>query len=705
MILLFSMNAIVVLSAFILTYKVFKLSSASDSLIAFICVYLAQIVCSELVLGVIGKLDLRNLIFINALFLLLVSASLRRTGYFFSRPGFKNAGSGFLKRKSVLLVFSVLVGFALVKVSINLLNPPFGWDNLNYHFTFPVEWLKHGNLNNPITVFDEPGPTYYPINGSLFFLWLMFPLRSVFIADLGQIPFFFLAFFSVYALSRKFKLKQQWSFVAACLFSLIPNYFKQLEVAYVDVMVAALFLASLNALFSLREHVSLRGTLLFAIPLGLLIGTKTVGLPYSLLLIAPFVYIQFVNRVNTTRFIAHLSSALGVVIILGGYSYLRNCFSTGNPLYPLEVKALGQTIFKGAMDFYTFRAHTLPSDYSLSKILFHEGLGLQGVLLILPAAILGIPLAYAKKRHSLGIAHFYFLALPLFLFLMFRFLIPLANVRYLYALFAVAIVGAAYICKLYALPEKAFFAFAGLCALSSIPELSSRLELIAGLLASVIVFLILPFLIERVFNVNWLRQPLVIYTVCLGVIIPMLFLEKNYSAYEFQRYTRMVKYSGFWPDATEAWLWLNEHSSGSAIAYAGRPVPFPLYGRGFKNNVYYVSVNRTEPAQLHFYRGSFYRWGYDFLTLHKSLEETNNYRGNADFSVWYNNLRNKEIEYVFVYSLHQTKETVFPMEELWANAHPENFILVFRNNTIRIYQLNWPSGVHPSTKERPYYDA
>jgi len=705
MILLLLMNVIVGLSAFILTYKVFKLSSASDSLIAFICIYLAQIVCSQLVLGVAGKLYLGNLIFVNALFLLFVAVSLRHRGYFFSRPGFKNAGSGFLKHKAVLFVFSVLVGFALVKVAINLLNPPFGWDSLNYHFTFPVEWLKSGNLNNPITVFDEPGPTYYPINGSLFFLWLMFPLRSVFVADLGQIPFFFLAFFSVYALSRKLKLKQQWSFVAACLFSLIPNYFKQLEVAYVDVMVAALFLASLNALFSLRERVSLKGTLLFAIPLGLLIGTKTVGLPYSLLLIAPFVYIQFVNRDNTTRFIAHLSSALGVVMILGGYSYLRNCIFTGNPLYPLEVQALGKTIFKGVMGFYTFRAHTLPSDYSLAKILFHEGLGLQGVLVILPAALLGIVLAYVKKQNNLGFAHFYFLALPLCLFLIFRFLIPLANVRYLYTLFAVAIVGAAYICKLYALPEKAFFAFAGLCAVSSIPELASRTELIAGLFVSVIVFFILPFLIERVFNINWLRQPLVVYTVCLGVIIPAVFLEKNYSAYEFQRYVRMVKYSGFWPDATEAWLWLNEHTNGNAIAYAGRPVPFPLYGAGFKNNVYYVSVNGIEPAQLHYYPGSFYQWDYDFLTLHKSLEEPNNYRGHADFSVWHNNLRNKGIEYLFVYSLHQTKETVFPIEEHWANAHPENFILVFRNNTIRIYQLNWAIGLLPSAKERSYYDA
>jgi hypothetical protein len=498
---------------------------------------------------------------------------------------------------------------------------------------------------------------------------------------------------SVYALARKLKLKQQWSFIAACLFSLIPNYFKQLEVAYVDVMVAALFLASLNALFILRENFSIKGTILLAIPLGLLIGTKTIGLLYSLLLIVPFVYIQFVNRKNTPSLIAHLLTAFGIIMILGGYSYLKNFVDTGNPLYPLEVKVFGKTIFKGVMDFYTFRAHTLTADYSLAKILFHEGLGLQGALLVFPATILALPLVYAKKRHSFGLAHFYFLVLPLLLFFIFRFLIPLANVRYLYALFGVAVLSAVYICKLYALPEKIFFALAGLCAISSIPELASRMELIAGIMATAVVFFSLPFLVERVFNVNWLKRPLVIYTLCLSIFIPMMLLERNYSAYEFQRYGRMVKYSGFWPDATEAWYWLNEHTSGNAIAYVGRPVPFPLYGTGFKNTVYYVSVNGIEPAKVHYYSGSFYRWSYDFLTLHKNLEEPNNYRGHADFATWYNNLRNKDIGYLFVYSLHQTKETVFPIEEQWAKTHPESFILVFRNSTIRIYQLNWAGGI------------
>jgi hypothetical protein len=149
----------------------------------------------------------------------------------------------------------------------------------------------------------------------------------------------------------------------------------------------------------------------------------------------------------------------------------------------------------------------------------------------------------------------------------------------------------------------------------------------------------------------------------------------------------MVKYSGFWPQATDAWNWLNNNTSGNNIAYAGRPVPFPLYGSGFKNNVYYVSVNKIDPAKLHYFPDSHYFWGKDFLSMHKSFEEKGNYRGEADYPAWLGNLLRRKTDHLFVYSLHQTKEVEFPMEDAWAVQHPEKFSLIFSNDTIRIYKV------------------
>ena len=149
----------------------------------------------------------------------------------------------------------------------------------------------------------------------------------------------------------------------------------------------------------------------------------------------------------------------------------------------------------------------------------------------------------------------------------------------------------------------------------------------------------------------------------------------------------MVRYSGFWPDATKAWEWLNRNTQGNNIAYVGRPVPFPLYGTNFKNNVYYVSVNKIEPAKLHYFPNSHYHWDYDFLSLHRSLGAVGNYRADADYIVWLNNLNRRYTDYLFIYSLHQTKNIEFPLEDAWARANPGKFTPVFTNETIHIYKI------------------
>ena len=149
----------------------------------------------------------------------------------------------------------------------------------------------------------------------------------------------------------------------------------------------------------------------------------------------------------------------------------------------------------------------------------------------------------------------------------------------------------------------------------------------------------------------------------------------------------MVKYSGFWPDATLAWDWLNNNTEGNNIAYVGRPVPFPLYGTNFKNKVYYVSVNNIDPAKLHYFKDSHYTWGYDFLSLHNNLEAKGNYRSGAKYSLWLDNLVRRDTDYLFIYSLHQTKEILFPVEDKWAQENPVKFIPVFTNSTIHIYKI------------------
>jgi len=683
MITLILMNLIVAASAFLVTYRIIKVDDFIDSLLSFFILYFAQIAASELILGSLGILYLPNVILLNLFILFVIYFVAKDLGSSFNFRQIRELYRELSGNRIILVCVSILLGFGLVKLFINLVNPPFGWDSLNYHFVFPVEWLKSGNLDTPITVFDDPSPSYYPINGSLYYLWLIFPFKNVFIADLGQFPFFILAFLSVFNISRKLGLNNELSFYAAGLFSLIPNYFKQLGIAYVDVMVAGLFLVCVNFLLLMHEKFTWRNVVVYSISLGLLVGTKTVALSYSAILFIPFVYLAVKN---TGKFHLLLVS-LGVVVTFGGFTYIRNFIDTGNPLYPLNLKLFGSTILKGVMDNSVYRAHFKAEDYSLMKLLFHEGLGAQTVIFVLPAIFLALPAVYIKNRKKINFILIYLLALPVLVYLIYRYIIPLANARYLYPLLGVGMAVGFYLTKLLNIPSITTRILVGICLLASVSELAKRQELISAIIFTVCLSVFLPVSIRYLKKIGFLKKPLFISLFLVFLILSLGVLEDNYSKNEYTRYAKMVKYSGFWPDAAKAWGWLNMNTQGDNIAYAGRPVPFPLYGSGFKNNVYYVSVNNTEPAKLHFFPESNYTWDYDFLSLHKNLEAAGNYRFAPDYNTWLSNLLKRNTDYIFIYSLHQTKETIFPLEDAWIKSHPGEFSPVFTNETIHIYKL------------------
>ncbi len=685
MIILFLMNLIVLLSAWVLVFRVLKTSfDLIDSFLAVFIFYLSQIIFSELLLGITGKLFLTNVIFLNSAFLLLIWVVSFNKKSSFSVSGKGKIVKHLLENKVIFFSTCVLIGFVCVKLIINLANPPFGWDSLNYHFTFPVEWLKHGNLNTPITIADDPSPTYYPINGSLYYLWLILPLKNVFFADIGQLPFFLSAFFAVFAISKKLGLNLEQMIYAASLFFLIPNFFKQLSFAYVDVMVAALFLVCVNSLFALRQRFNWQNILIFSLSLGLFIGTKTTALVYGALLIIPFLYLCFSQK----KIFSPLLICLSAILITGSFTYVRNFLDTANPFYPLNLNIFGRNIFKGVMDNSVYRAHFTIKDYALGKLLFHEGLGVQALLFILSSFFLALPIVLIKKKR-IDFLLFYCLILPVLLYLAYRFIIPLANTRYLYALFALGIILGLYLMQVLNFSSKIIKVLVAICVVSSAFQLAKRQELTSALVLTTLLLVILPLILSflRRIQSRALVKVVTIF-ICCFVFLVLYFLEKDYRKNEFSRYEKMVKYSGFWPDATKAWNWLNENTQGANIAYTGRPVAFPLYGSNFKNNVYYVSVNAIDPAKLDYFPLGHYTWGYDFESLHKNLEEENNYRGRQDYSAWLNNLFRRKTGYLFIYSLHQTNQTLFPVEDSWARSNQRNFISVFTNQTIHIYRIN-----------------
>jgi hypothetical protein len=629
----------------------------------------------------LGALNLGNLYLLNAAVLLLLLFVIQKNKAALSfRGGLGEAISKFPVNNFILFFLAALTGFSLVKICFNLVNAPFGWDSLNYHFTFAVEWLKHGNLDTPLTVSDNPCPSYFPINGSLIYLWWMFPFKNAMLADLGQVPFFAMVFLSIFKLCRKMEVSQEQSFLAAVLFTATPNYFRQMNIAYVDIMVCAWLLVALNFLFNLRKDFSLKNTVILGLSLGLLIGTKTVALSFSFILIFFFIYLMFWERFASGWPILFLVF-FAAVIATGSVSYIKNFLETGNPLYPLSLEIVGRTVFKGVLDKANFTVFSDPKDYSLGKILFHEGMGAGAILFIIPG--LAVFVSWLIKKRKVSAFDAILLSSFLYFFVCYRYLFSLPNVRYIYPLFAIGYVIALTAITRINFPVKALRWMVLVCVIASLPEMARKSELVLSLIASFLIFAVL-LISFKYWQKNFLRS---VFALAIAGLFVLPFINDYYNRNEFESYVKMTKYTGFWPDAAKAWEWLNRNTCGNNIAYIGRPVPFPLYGSNFKNDVYYASVNRTDPARLHCFPQGHYSWGKDFLSMHKSFEEVNNYRSGADYSVWLSNLSRRNTDYLFVYSLHQTKEIDFPMEDVWAKQHPDRFCPVFLNGTVHIYKF------------------
>jgi len=676
-------------SSYLILRKFFSFQGVTDSLLAYAVLFYAQIIAIVVSLGIFKLLSLNNILIVNFLILFFVWFIVRRQRNYSFRGDLDafiaQVRNSAVNDKIIFSCLALILGFAVVKIAVNLVNPPFGWDDLNYHFTFAVEWFKSGTLVTPIVVSDYPAPSYYPLNGSFIFFWLLLPFKNVFLADLGQVPFYIIVFLAIYSIGKKAGLSRRYSIYAAILLLLVPNYFKQIRIAYVDVMVAGFFLLALNFLASLRKDFNLKNVLLVGLSTGLLIGTKLIVIPHALIITFYFLGLGYFVLVRDKLYLRFFWSVVifGLAVLAtGGFSYIRNFVMTANPLYPLQVKIFGTTLFKGVLGGEFINNEN--GAFALGKFLFHEGVGAGFILYVIPGLILAVTGLIKKKSARSPFLWFLFIIIAA-LYLVYRFGVGVANVRYLYPWFAVCFILAVWGIFTFRIPEKIVRFGLIICALASVAEFARHKELIFSFILSFIL-LIVFFYINKIKRFLLVRPAVTFFVFFIFGAFLLQYLYLDYSKNEFKRYKLSKKDSGFWPEAIDGWIWLDQNTDGNNIAYVGRPVPFPLYGTKLKNNVFYVSVNTGAPY-LHAYKDAWYSCGGGYENFHNVLMEENNYRGKADYNIWLKNLKNKNTDFLFVYSLHQIKAVDFPIEDGWAKSRPETFSPVFTNNTIHVYKI------------------
>lgn len=724
--LFFFMNGIVLATAFRITRRYYAYLGRRTLIPAVFLFYIAEIVLVETVLGMLGILNLAAVI-ITTSALLIVAISLTRGPAPKAFPVAEWRFPG-LNLLTIFLWIAALIFLAAMAAQA-LVTPPHGWDSYTYHIHFPISWMKGVGISIIPTPFGDPSVAYSPCNGELFFLWLILPFREDFLANLGQLPFLLIGALGLYGIARRMGIYRDASSWSCLIFIFTPAVVAQAAHAYVDIMFAALFILSLEFLILYRRDGKRSTLFLLAISLGLFYGTKSLALSYGLLILVPLAIVFLRRRQRIIRKAAILAAGL---CALGGFWYIRNLLVTGNPLYPLTVEVFSGTLFPGMFD-----RETLLRGYPHIKSLAAAAAAVRMILGI-PLACLVLcsipPCAVAlimKKRAAR--ASLYILALPFLAVIIFGLLTPahtperflLISVPFfaLYPAYAATInrplkwilACAVTICLVLTVRQNPYLTgmvkFVCVTALGlgegGIPPARRA---IACALASAILF-----------PACFLSPPRGLWrTACalcaliaaaLSLAAASVYFSADSYKYAYRPSSPHTSVAGFGLDDSfkympnpnmleHAWLWLDRETRGGNIAWAGLNIPGALYGTGLKNNITYVSITPHPDWKEHDYDREFRgRKGYRPPGTLKPAY----YRREADYPAWLDNLRKKDIDYLFVTNLSPQERRYlrrnregFPMEDIWARRHPDVFALIYssppnRNpadeTRVRIYRV------------------
>jgi hypothetical protein len=560
-----------------------------------------------------------------------------------------------LKPEETMFLVTLVVVFA-VRFQAGVHKTSFLYDALSYHLHAPVTWMQERRLTLVPAVFGDPAPAYAPGNMELWFLFLLAPLRSDYLAGVGQLGAAALAASAIVAVVRERGGSRAGALGAALAFLLVPEIWTQLPTAMVDLGLAAFLLASLP--FALRAELPT-----CAAALGLALGTKYVGLVLCL----PFAVVAAANArrrpgaVTPRRALA----AAAALAAGGGFWYVRNAVVTGNPLYPGAVPGLPLPALYGAAAMRAWDYHLPLGDVSmLFSMLFEASFGFAA------ASVIGLVRAFRFGERQFAVT-------ALALVVLFWCVVPYQESRFLFAVHGLAAIAIG----LAADRGPGWLGWGTLALAIAGPIVGApthaRLLVVPVMAGGA---LLQPLWVRAP---RMLRRPRAIAAgAALAATLAGLGLGRGFRGYLARDpgYTVGV-------ELARAWSWLRANVRDARVAYTGNNLAFPLAGERLGNRVAYVNVAGEPGDRLHdFARRTAARPGPD--------AEPALYRDGASFDVWWRNLRAAGTEVLFVAALEpivlrnvDADDDGFPVERAWADAHPDRFTLLFSSAAARVYRL------------------
>lgn len=712
-------NTLLIYVSAILAFLYFKyrVNDAIEFVLIFSLCLLGLIIVPQIILGVFGALNFLALFFVHLL--ITVFVFLRWGRGIWAKLNFRVEPSSKLEVKTFLLFFLPIAILVLIRFVNTFAQIPLEYDNLAYHLPFVAEWFNTGSIM-PHYYSAFAGPlSYYPSNFELLDLYVTLPFGHDYLVNFINYPFVILVGMAFYAILRRIKVKSLIGMAFTALFLAMPVIMRQIGVPLVDLMFTYTFLLSVYFLIAFLDQRKPTALIPLAFSIGLFAGTKYLGLVYGfpLVLIVLIYFLKWFGN-NKKLLIRYSLLFIFFTILGGGFWYIRNLLSIGNPIFPVELKVFGEEILMG---YGPISENLLPFSL-LANVINFESLkffverfslmvGLQGIFLPF-AFLLILPLGFVqlfKNAHSkheaiknsrtFVVAGFLFILQVIYFYLYFRApysfnnLIP--NVRYALMYLAISFISIAFILSFLKSFKKVILAGLFILLLGSLycsVLLPSELILnndkilfdfeqfvttawpiyliFVGLIAAWI-FTVLKILHRRKLKIKhaFFVNSFLIFILGMG-----LFYQLSSNIDQQDRKNLYEAWYGEYPEwhnLLKAAEWFNEADSGrrnANIAYTGFNFHYPLYGRNLQRKVDYVNINDCLNCR--------YR---EYALEGESIRRDPNYQN------WLANLTHLGKEYVVVEP--KITEGVRSYEFEWMQENKEKFSIVFNEGDTYIFKI------------------
>jgi hypothetical protein len=613
------------------------------------------------------------------------------------------------------VVMIVLPMLAFIIVAGLLASPLTLYDAVSYHLVFPARWLQDHRLSIVPTPFSDPAQAYQPANGELFFLWLLLPFHGDLLARIGQFPFLLLSAACLYAIARRSGARADHAVYAPLFLVLTRPVVEQAVGADVDLVCAAVFLASIYFGLVAVETDARRDWAMWGISLGLYLGSKYLALVYVVaLLVLPL--LRGVRR--------RALWALPGIALFGLPWYFRNWIVAGSPIYPASLKVLGFTIARGAFTREAMNNSVFHvASVGLLPAIVAHAFGAATFLAWLPCACIGAVSLLGRRRWWPG---GYVLLLPVAMTFLFWFGVPdNGDSRFLLPAVVVAMVPLTF--SFGSDPRRnAFFhtlygAVAAWVLVGSERQIPMSLPWFMGdwlsldgivsgaslpLFAAAMVCVALVTLGAR----RWSTSSTLPLITALSSACLLIAIGAKGSAASGRSELLELSPTYIRGGTISGWDWIHNHVTQATIANTGNNIPYPLFGEHLSNRVVYVNLDRHADWRFHDYaRMRGHRDGsasIDALAQpsgqlmpiagpHAEASRPRYERLEGHPDAWLRNLRDAKVTHVFITRLSAYEiEYVFhnaggfPIEDDWARDAPAAFTLVYENGEVRIYSID-----------------